>query len=186
MAHAEFGTTFDGMAKKLPDLERMLSRIHAKTCKKQELYVRSSLVELPSLARSKLTPSDSAQSYSLKVIAVRLPLLLFVFRHCASLTPTSSTPSSPSTASPQPSARSRRTPRISNRPPCPDCCATCPSLRPAWTRSRSFSRGMVSAVVPCTGGVGGADVFVGCAELLPVDGKDEDYEVRSQHLVLGG
>lgn len=32
-----FSTTFDAMAKKLPDLERMLSRIHAKSCKKQEL-----------------------------------------------------------------------------------------------------------------------------------------------------
>ena len=35
--HPEFTTTFDAMAKKLPDLERMLTRIHAKSCKKQEL-----------------------------------------------------------------------------------------------------------------------------------------------------
>lgn len=39
LANANFGSTFDKMAKKLPDLERLLSRIHAKSCKKQELYV---------------------------------------------------------------------------------------------------------------------------------------------------
>lgn len=37
MKFGEFQTVFDQMAKKLPDLERMLSRIHAKSCKKQEL-----------------------------------------------------------------------------------------------------------------------------------------------------
>lgn len=37
MKSNDFSTTFDAMAKKLPDLERMLSRIHAKSCKKQEL-----------------------------------------------------------------------------------------------------------------------------------------------------
>ncbi|SCV67515.1 BQ2448_5126 [Microbotryum intermedium] len=36
LAHANFVSTFDSMAKKLPDLERMLSRIHAKSCKKQD------------------------------------------------------------------------------------------------------------------------------------------------------
>ncbi|KDE02450.1 hypothetical protein MVLG_07000 [Microbotryum lychnidis-dioicae p1A1 Lamole] len=36
LAHANFVSTFDSMAKNLPDLERMLSRIHAKSCKKQD------------------------------------------------------------------------------------------------------------------------------------------------------
>ena len=38
LANPTFGNVFDKMAKKLPDLERLLSRIHAKSCKKQELY----------------------------------------------------------------------------------------------------------------------------------------------------
>ncbi|SDA02255.1 BZ3501_MvSof-1269-A2-R1_C50g00263 [Microbotryum saponariae] len=36
LAHANFVSTFDSMAKNMPDLERMLSRIHAKSCKKQD------------------------------------------------------------------------------------------------------------------------------------------------------
>jgi hypothetical protein len=41
LANPNFGALFDSMAKKLPDIERMLSRIHAKSCKKQELCVYS-------------------------------------------------------------------------------------------------------------------------------------------------
>ncbi|BGO99350.1 DNA mismatch repair protein msh6 [Rhodotorula toruloides] len=36
LGNANFAVAFDGMAKKLPDLERMLSRIHGKTCKKKD------------------------------------------------------------------------------------------------------------------------------------------------------
>ncbi|KAK4705468.1 DNA mismatch repair protein MSH6, partial [Phenoliferia sp. Uapishka_3] len=36
LANQTFGAVFDKMSKKLPDLERLLSRIHAKSCKKQE------------------------------------------------------------------------------------------------------------------------------------------------------
>ncbi|KAK4049028.1 DNA mismatch repair protein msh6 [Microbotryomycetes sp. JL201] len=36
LANPHFSSTYDGVVKKLPDLERMLSRIHAKQCKKAE------------------------------------------------------------------------------------------------------------------------------------------------------
>ncbi|GAA5958465.1 hypothetical protein JCM21900_001479 [Sporobolomyces salmonicolor] len=36
LGNPNFAVTFDSMAKKLPDLERMLSRVHAKTCKKAD------------------------------------------------------------------------------------------------------------------------------------------------------
>ncbi|TKA55262.1 hypothetical protein B0A53_02232 [Rhodotorula sp. CCFEE 5036] len=36
LANSQFAVTFDNMAKKLPDLERMLSRIHGKTIKKAD------------------------------------------------------------------------------------------------------------------------------------------------------
>jgi hypothetical protein len=36
ISNSNFAVTFDSMAKKLPDLERMLSRIHGKTCKKAD------------------------------------------------------------------------------------------------------------------------------------------------------
>ncbi|GAA5837892.1 hypothetical protein JCM9279_004059 [Rhodotorula babjevae] len=36
LANATFATSFDVMGKKLPDLERMLSRIHGKTCRKAD------------------------------------------------------------------------------------------------------------------------------------------------------
>ncbi|KAJ8294900.1 DNA mismatch repair protein msh6 [Rhodotorula toruloides] len=36
LGNANFAVAFDGMAKKLPDLERMLSRVHGKTCKKKD------------------------------------------------------------------------------------------------------------------------------------------------------
>ncbi|GAA6027763.1 hypothetical protein JCM8097_008022 [Rhodosporidiobolus ruineniae] len=39
IANSNFATTFDAMARKLPDLERMLSRIHGKTAKKAD-FVR--------------------------------------------------------------------------------------------------------------------------------------------------
>ncbi|ORY88074.1 muts domain V-domain-containing protein [Leucosporidium creatinivorum] len=50
-----FSTTFDAMAKKLPDLERMLSRIHAKSCKKQEFLKVVSSFERISTALETLT-----------------------------------------------------------------------------------------------------------------------------------
>lgn len=37
MANSNFCSTFDSMTKRLPDLERMLSRIHAKSIKKKDL-----------------------------------------------------------------------------------------------------------------------------------------------------
>ncbi|GAA5847718.1 hypothetical protein JCM3766R1_000742 [Sporobolomyces carnicolor] len=36
LANSNFAASFDNMARKLPDLERKLSRIHAKTCRKSE------------------------------------------------------------------------------------------------------------------------------------------------------
>ncbi|GAA6023217.1 hypothetical protein JCM10207_004484 [Rhodosporidiobolus poonsookiae] len=39
LSNSNFAVTFDAMGKKLPDLERMLSRIHGKTCKKAD-FVR--------------------------------------------------------------------------------------------------------------------------------------------------
>jgi DNA mismatch repair protein MSH6 len=36
LSNSNFAVTFDAAARKLPDLERMLSRIHGKTCKKQD------------------------------------------------------------------------------------------------------------------------------------------------------
>lgn len=39
LANANFSAKFDSMAKGLPDLERQLSRIHAKSSKKKELCV---------------------------------------------------------------------------------------------------------------------------------------------------
>lgn len=50
LGNANFAVAFDGMAKKLPDLERMLSRVHGKTCKKKDfiavIEVRRSLASL--------------------------------------------------------------------------------------------------------------------------------------------
>lgn len=37
MKNSNFGSRFDKMVKGLPDLERMISRVHAKTCKRKEL-----------------------------------------------------------------------------------------------------------------------------------------------------
>lgn len=37
LANPPFATGFDALAKTLPDLERLLSRVHARSCKKQDL-----------------------------------------------------------------------------------------------------------------------------------------------------
>jgi DNA mismatch repair protein MSH6 len=37
MEHADFGAHFDKMAKGLPDLERLLSRVHAKSIRTKDL-----------------------------------------------------------------------------------------------------------------------------------------------------
>lgn len=39
MGNAEFGKYFDTMVKGLPDIERLLSRIHAGTIKRKDLCV---------------------------------------------------------------------------------------------------------------------------------------------------
>lgn len=48
LGNSNFAVAFDGMVKKMPDLERMLSRIHGKTVKKKDflevINVRSETV----------------------------------------------------------------------------------------------------------------------------------------------
>ncbi|GAA5880264.1 hypothetical protein JCM1840_003414 [Sporobolomyces johnsonii] len=55
LGNANFAVTFDSMAKKLPDLERMLSRIHAKTCKKADFLKVIEAFELISDTLQNLT-----------------------------------------------------------------------------------------------------------------------------------
>ncbi|CEQ40291.1 SPOSA6832_01905, partial [Sporobolomyces salmonicolor] len=53
LGNPNFAVTFDSMAKKLPDLERMLSRVHAKTCKKADFLSEDfKSAGIPSLLRN--------------------------------------------------------------------------------------------------------------------------------------
>lgn len=137
MKNGEFGAEFDKTGKKLPDLERMLSRIHAKSCKKSELYV---VFPLPSLSfffppffsrfANSLTRSLRPPTHSLKVL-----------KSFHSISSTLKTLSSLSTT------------------------FTSTGI-PTLLRSSPDIETLLEEI---------DDLYDG-EELLPVDGKDEDYE----------
>ncbi|KAI5476724.1 hypothetical protein MNV49_007314 [Pseudohyphozyma bogoriensis] len=74
MANPNFASVFDSMTKKLPDLERMLSRIHAKSCKKQEfLKVVESFDKIASGLEKLAGISEDFSSAGIKTLLRKVP-----------------------------------------------------------------------------------------------------------------
>ncbi|GAA5943171.1 uncharacterized protein JCM15063_005224 [Sporobolomyces koalae] len=67
LSNSNFAASFDNMARKLPDLERKLSRIHAKTCKKSDLWVEC-LAQFWLRRRSTLTQHSLLSWPSIEVV----------------------------------------------------------------------------------------------------------------------